>query len=146
MLRSFLPPLHGFLLILRDSLTQVIRLGKGQLCLYITVLSLALEFGNALRVSEGQYREQTEKRAQQDMPSSSVGKGFCFHAQELTPEFAILPDRYRKRAIALAIWTVSDSGQMTSNPEVIAPKVPGLRSTNRSRSPDLNYREFDGGL
>jgi hypothetical protein len=71
--------------------------------LYITVLSLALEFGNALRVSEGQYREQTEECAQQDMPSSSVGKGLCFHAPELTPEFAILPDWYRKRAIALAI-------------------------------------------
>jgi hypothetical protein len=82
--------------------------------LYITVLSLALEFGNALRVPEGQYREQTEKDAQQDMPSSSVGQGFGFHAQELTPEFAILPDRYRKRAIALTIWTVSDSGQIHS--------------------------------
>src|SRR5258708_27694450 len=94
------------------------RLGKSQLGLYITVLSLALEFGNALRVPEGQYREQTEKGAQQDMPSS-VDKGFCFHAQELTPEFAILPDRYRKCAIALAIWTVSDSGQITGNPSII---------------------------
>src|SRR5882757_3334095 len=98
MLRSLLPPLHGFLFILRDSLTLGIRLGQGQLCLYITVLSLALEFGNALRVPEGPYREQTEKSAQQDMPSSSVRKGFCFHPQELTPEVAILPDRYRKRA------------------------------------------------
>jgi hypothetical protein len=79
----------------------VIRLGKGQLCLYITVLSLALEFGNALRVPEVRYREQTENGAQQDMPSSSVGKGFCFHAQELTPEFATNPDRYRKQASAL---------------------------------------------
>lgn len=23
------------------------------------------------------------------------GKGFCFHAQKLTPEFATIPDRYR---------------------------------------------------
>jgi hypothetical protein len=74
--------------------------------LHITVLSPALEFGNTLRVPEGQYREQTGKGAQQDMPSSSVGKGFCFHAQELTPEFAIFPDRHRKRAIALANCTV----------------------------------------
>ena len=67
--------------------------------MYITVLSLALEFGNALRVPEGQYREKTENGAQQDMPSSSVGKGFCFHAQELTPEFATIPGAIVKQAI-----------------------------------------------
>jgi hypothetical protein len=106
--------------------------------LYITVLSLALEFGNALRVPVGQYREQTEKGAQQDMPSSSGGKGFCFHAKELTPELAILPDRNRKRAIALTIWTVSDSGQMTgqtfNNPTpVLAGKfLPGYTGSGRT--------------
>ena len=83
------------------AFTQVIRPGTGQLCLYITILGLALEFGNALRVSEGQYRDQTEKGTQQDMPSSSVGKGFCFHAQELTPELARLPNRYGKRVICV---------------------------------------------
>jgi hypothetical protein len=87
--------------------------------LYITVLSLALEFGNGLRVPEGQYREQTENGAQQDMPPSSVRRCLRCHAQQLTPEFAILPDWYRKRAIALTIWTVSDSGQMTGYSEGI---------------------------
>src|ERR1700733_9041295 len=92
MFRSLLPPLHGFLLILRDSLTKVIRLGKGQLCLYVTVLSLALEFGDSLRVPEGQYREQTENGAQQDMPPSCECGDPCFHAQKLTLEFATLPE------------------------------------------------------
>lgn len=79
----------------------MIRLGKGQLRLYITVLSLALEFGDTLRIPEVRYRDQTENGAQQDMPSSSVGKGFYFHAQELTPEFATNPDRYLWQALSL---------------------------------------------
>jgi hypothetical protein len=49
------------------------------LCLYITVLSLALEFDNALRVPEGQYREQTENGAQQNIPHKSVRESPCFH-------------------------------------------------------------------
>lgn len=83
MLRGLLPPLHGLRLILRHSFTEVIRLGKGQLCFYVSVLSLALEFGDALRVPDGQYREQTENGAQQDMPPSSVCRGPCFHARSL---------------------------------------------------------------
>ena len=43
-------------------------------------------------VPEGQYREQTENGAQQDMPPSSVCRGPCFHAQQLTLEFATLPE------------------------------------------------------
>src|ERR1700735_4840397 len=50
------------------------------------------EFGNALRVPEGQCREQTENGAQQYMPPSSVCSGPCFHAQQLTLEFATLPE------------------------------------------------------
>jgi hypothetical protein len=48
-----------------------------------------------LRVPEGHYREQTENGAQQDMPPSSVRKSLCSHAQQLTPELATLPNRYR---------------------------------------------------
>src|SRR5260221_6571896 len=65
------------------------------------------------------------------MPSS-VDKGFCFHAQELTPEFAILPDRYRKRAITFAIWTVSDSGQMTGKPSIIQRASIGRQFSGRA--------------
>lgn len=63
----------------------MIRLGEGQLRLYITVLSLALEFGNALRVPEWRYREQTENGAHQDMPASGVREMTCFHEEQLTP-------------------------------------------------------------
>jgi hypothetical protein len=104
--------------------------------LYITVLSLALEFGNALRVPEGQYREQTEKGAQQDMPSSSVGEGFCFHAKELTPEFAILPDRYRKPAIALRCGRFRlDDGQTFNNPTQRWPAIFWSGYTGRGTVP-----------
>jgi hypothetical protein len=71
----------------------VIRSGKGELRLQVTVLSLALEFGNVLRVPEGRYRQQTENGAQQDMPQISVRNGHCSHAQQLTPEFATLPEQ-----------------------------------------------------
>src|ERR1700677_2742411 len=101
MLRGLLPPPHGLCLILLDPFSYVIRLGKSQLCLYITVLSLALELGNALRVPEGRYREQTENGAQQDMPRSSMRERPCFHEEHLTPEFATLPVRYRKQDSAL---------------------------------------------
>src|SRR5580658_2179680 len=97
MLRSPLPPLHGFLLILRDSLTSVIRLGKSQLCLYLTVLSLALEFGNALRVPKGRDREQTGNGVQHEIPASSLRTTPFSHAQQLTLEFATLPDRVANR-------------------------------------------------
>jgi hypothetical protein len=95
MLGSLLPPPYGFRLILLDSFAQVIPLGEGQLCLYITVLRFVLEFGNALRISERRDREQKGNGAQQDTPPSSAHRCLCSHAQQLTPEFAAIPYRYR---------------------------------------------------
>jgi hypothetical protein len=80
----------------------VIRLGKGQLCLNITLFSLGLELGNALCVREGRYREQTENSAkQQDMRPGSVCRIPCFHAQQLTLEFVALPDRLSLTGVAV---------------------------------------------
>ena len=70
----------------------MIRLSKGQLRLYITVLSLALEFGDALPVHEGPHRDHAQDAGQQHMPSSML-ESPSFHAQQLTLEFATLPDR-----------------------------------------------------
>jgi hypothetical protein len=59
--------------------------------LYITVFSLVLELGDALRISEGRDREQTGNGVQHETPASSVRTSPFSHAQQLTLEFATLP-------------------------------------------------------